>query len=296
MRYVEPIDLLDTLVINYNSVDSALSEWDPSKSDYALGNVVKVAADKKKYKLAASVVEAGAMPSQNPTIWQGSPLSEYAMFEHKKSTLSQSLEGIKFSFSGAGVDTLYLQDIDGTQVSVHEKNEAGEILQTQTKDIYEYEIASLGEYLFQRDTPKNRTIQFNINSLLVHTIEVEITGVCECRYFIAGQKAELGHTLVDGIDYNLDDFFTQERDAWGDIIWSDSRIIESATLPVLADNSVINSNVNRLQFLQGKPILWIADDREVVEFDFINIFGRLLNVRVSPLINKSTKSLQIEGM
>jgi hypothetical protein len=299
MKYVVPIEFSSIpVVINYDSIDSAIAEYDPQKVDYALNDIVKVVADKKKYKLASAAVDPGTIPNQNPTIWQASSLSEYSMFNHKSSALSQGTDGIKFSFSGAGVDTVYFQDVDGDQIIVREKDSSGVVLQTQTIDIYNYNISSLGEYLFQKDNSKNKKIQVDIIEILSYTIEIEITGNASCRYFVAGQKDDLGWTLTDGIDYNIDDFFTQERDSWGDIIWGENRVIESANLPLIENNSLININVNKLHFLQGKPILWLADDRDikVKEHEFINIFGRLINARIKPLKLTSTKTLQIEGM
>lgn len=296
MKYVKPLDISGSLVLNYNSVDSTIPEYDALKTNYVLGDIVKVALDKKKYKLASATVAAGIIPKDNPTIWSESTLSEYAMFNHKSSNISEGTNGIKFSQSGAGIDTIYLQDIDGTQVIITEKDSLGAILFTHTVDIAGYDISSFGDYLFQKEQDKLKNILINITSILADTIDVEITGNASCRYYIAGQKSDSGYTLANGINYNVDDFFKQKRDSWGDVIWGSSRTIDSATIPVIEDSSIISINIKRLKALQGYPVLFIADDREQVKFDFINIFGRLINVRVSPLPKMTTHTLQIEGM
>ena len=295
MTNVIPTELTNIVSINYNSIDAAIAEYDPSKTNYVLGDYVKVTADKKKYKLAAQTIEAGVIPKDNPTTWKDSTLSEFAMFNPDTSLKSEGVNGIKFSISGAGVDTIFFQETDGTQVIVREKDSNGVDLHTHTVDIYEYDIDSFGKYLFPKPLEKKRKIQVDLKEIITYTIEIEIKGIASCRHFVAGQKEDFGYTLADGMSYHLGNYFTLERDSWGDIISNETRLIEDATIEVIVDNSLINTYVNRLYSLQGKSILLIADDREKKEFQFTNIFGRLLDTDITPSSMISTKTLQIEG-
>ena len=302
MTVVEPIDLMNTIEIDYSattSADAGLLEWDENKTDYTLEDEVKVASDKKKYKLAADTVEAGTIPKDNPTIWVSSPLSEYAMFDYENE-YATSLSG---NFVGNipnayGIDAVFFQGVDGDTITVTSYNTDDVEIDTNTEDIYDWDISSFGLYLFPKQAVKKEKITFDLFSLEQDKIKIEINGTnIDCSYCLAGPKDQLGITLRDGIGYSQNNFYTTSRDAWGNLISTKLRLIEDVSLPVVDYNQDANINSNKTARLFAKPALWIADDRDRsnVEFDFINIFGVLVTNSIVPGKDISEKTMKIEG-
>lgn len=302
MTVVEPIDIYDSVVIDYNEIDSAdeaLPEWDNTKADYTTGDEVKVLADRKKYKCASDTVSAGTVPKDNPDIWVESPLLEYAMFNYNNEYASSFTGDYIVTIPNAvRIDTLFFQDIDGDDITVELYDSSDVLLETLEDDIYEWEIKSFGDYLFPTTPVKKSKIQFDFLHLDLDYIKITISGTTtQCRYCVTGTKDQLGLTLRDGIGYSQNNFYALERDAWGNLISTNQRLIEDASLPVIDYNEDVGKNANKTSRLFGSPCLWIADDRDKkqVEFPFINIFGVLTSNSITPSMTVSEKILKIEG-
>jgi len=303
MKVVKPIDIYNTIEVVYNSTtssDSSLPEWDPLKADYAYEDEVKVVADKKKYKLAAQTVPAGTVPKDNPTIWVESPLVEYAMFNYKNEYASEFNGNYVATLPNANkIDTLYFQDIDGDSIKITLYDVNNVELEVLEEAIYEWDITSIGSYLFPDDPVLKNKIQFDFFRIDLDHIKIEILGTTtKSRYCLVGYKDDVGITLRDGIGYSQNNFYTLERDAWGNLINSGQRLIEDASLPVIDYNTEVNKNANKVSRLFGSPNLWIADDRdrENVEFDFINMFAMLISNSITPGGTVSEKILKLEGV
>lgn len=302
MTVVEPIGLLNTIEIDYTvttSTDNAIAEWDPAKADYTLGDEVKVAAQRTKYKLAADTVAAGTVPSENPAIWISSPMVEFAMFDYNNEYASTFLGNFAAEIPDASrVDTLYFEGIDGETITVTSYDGSDVVIYTITENIYDWDIPDFHSYLFPKEPTRKNKLSVDIFDIFQSKIRVEISGAnTECRYLVAGLKDPLGITLRDGIGYSQNNFYTNSRDAWGNIISTNSRIIEDVSLPVLDYNADVNIHANKTSRLFGRPCLWLADDRDRanVEFDFINIFGILVSNSITPGASVSEKTLKIEG-
>jgi hypothetical protein len=307
MKIVDPINIFNTVTVDYGddntplsrSTDYNLPEWDSSKSDYALGDEVKVQADRKKYKLATISVDAGVTPKDNPAIWIASPLAEFTSFDYNNEYAGEFTTDYKFTISNANsIDTLFFQGIDGNTITVELLDGNDVVLDTITEDIYDWKIESFGQYLFPNDPVLKLKIEIDFISLALEKIRVIIAGDnVKCRYCVAGYKDDHGITLREGVGYNINNFYTSSRDAWGNLIDTDTRIIEDVSLPVLDTNNILNTNVNKIGKLYGAPKLFIADDRDkaIREFDFINIFGKLTSANITPGGTASQKILKIEG-
>lgn len=307
MKVVEPMDIFDSVVIDYGddttplsrSDDYNLVEWDSSESEYIFGDEVKVIEDRKKYKLAASSVDAGVVPSENPTIWISSPLAEYAMFEYDNDYQGVFYGDVKFTINDANIiDTVFFQDIDGDTITVELIDGDNTVIDTFIEDIYDLGIDSFETYLFPNESVLKRKMQFDFISLSVESIRVTISGTnTKCRYCVVGYKDDFNITLRDGLGYSQQNFYKYSRDAWGNLLDSQVRIIENLSIPVFDYNANIERNVNKLFRLYGDAKLWIADDRDKanVEFDFINIFAKLISASVAPAAVASKKILKLEG-
>lgn len=307
MKTVDPLPIYNSVRIDYGndtsplsrSADYDLPEWDGTKTDYTTNDEVKVIADRKKYKCASDTVNAGTTPRDNPSVWIPSPLAEFSPFEYNNEYAGEFTTDYKFVIDEVdNVDTIFFQGIDGDTVTVELLNGNYDVLDTLVEDIYDWQIESLGNYLFPENPTLKMKIQLNFISLEIEKIRVTIAGKnIKCRYCVVGYKDDNGITLRDGIGYNINNFYATERDAWGNLIDTNTRIIEDASLPILDKNETANTNVNKIAKLYGTPKLFIADDRDkaVREFDFINIFGKLTSASVTPGGGYSQKILKIEG-
>lgn len=308
MKVVKPLDIFDTVEVNYTvttgSPDAGLTEWDSGKADYELGDEVKVAADRKKYKLAADSVAAGTVPSTNLDVWIESPLAEYAPFDYNNEYAAEIASDYEFTIPDANViDTLFFQDLEGEKITVELLDSSEEIIgEALEEDIYDWEIEVFGKYLFPDDPVLKNKIQFDFLELELDKIKVTIaknttTNISKCRYCPTGYKDDIGITLRNGIGYNQNNFYTASRDAWGNLVSGGTRLVEDVSLPVLDYNADANINANKTSRLFGSPNLFIADDRdkENVEFDFINIFGELITNSIVPGGAVSQKTMKIEG-
>lgn len=302
MKVVTPADIINDVIIDasVDSSDASLVEYDAAKADYALGDVVKVAADRKKYKLASDTVAAGTTPKDNPDIWKASPLVEYAAFNYNNEYASTFTGDYKFIIPNAiGMDTLFFQDVDGDTITVELLDENDNVLETQTEDIYDWTIETFGAYLFPEDPVLKRKAQFDFIHFSLRKLRVTISGTTtKCRYVVAGYKDDLGMTLQDGISYSQNNYFSLSRDAWGNVVNNVQRVIEDVSLPVLDRNTEVNNNANKTARLFASPHLFIADDRDKanVKFKFINIFGMIVSNNIVPGASASDKTLKIEGI
>lgn len=302
MKVVSPINISDSVVVNYDvttSADANIPEYDLLKADYALNDEVKVTADKKKYKLAIATVAAGVLPKDNADIWYSSPLNEFAMFFYDNEYATESAGSIEFTVHDANIiDTVFFQDIDGDTITLELLDANGAVFDTLQEDIYDWEIQSFEQYLFPSDPVLKRKIQFDFIELNLQSIRVTISGTTtKCRYCVVGYKDDVGMTLRDGIGYNQNNFFATQRDSWGNLESTKIRVIEDVSLPVLDYNTHASININKISRLFAEVNLWIADDRdkENVEHDFINIFGVLISNNVVPGQMITQKTLKIEG-
>ena len=297
---VDPINVLYSVIIEQaNSVDSALDEWDPVKTDYALEDEVKVAADRKKYKLAAQSVDAGVVPSENPDIWMASVLTEYAPFDYNNEAAGE-FDGdfICVIPDAYGIDTLFFQDFDGDSITAELLDVNDEVIDTFTTDIYEWEIENFSSYLFPKDAVLNFKEQFDFMYINLYKIRITISGATtKCRYIVPGFKDDLGLTMRKGIGYSQNNFYTSERDGWGNLIDKPLRMIEDATIPVINENALINKHTNKTARLFGSSKLYIADDRDkkIADFPFVNLFGQLISNNVTPGGHASTTILKLKG-
>lgn len=302
MKYVTPASILNTVDVDYTvttSPDASIAEYDVTKADYALGDEVKVPADRKKYKLAADTVKAGVIPKDNPTIWQEAPLSEFAPFNYDNEAAAVFSGNFKFTIPNAsGMDTLFFQDINGDSITVELLDSNSSVLETLSEDIYGWQIENFGEYLFPNDPVPNRKMQFDFMDFSLTSLRVTISGATtKCRYVVAGYKDDLGMTLQDGISYSQNNFYALSRDAWANIVSTDQRLIEDVSVPVHDWNTDVNRNANKTARLFATPHLFIADDRDKanVKFEFTNIFGMLISNNIIPGGASSDKTLKIEG-
>jgi len=302
MKIVQPANIHDIIVIDYNetvSADENLAEWDPLKADYAFEDEVKVAADKKKYKLATQTVSAGVVPKDNLDIWIPSPLSELAMFVYDND-YSSSLNG---NFKGTipdafDIDTLYFQNIDGDSIVVSLLDANDGVIEVLEDEIYDWEIDSFFKYMFPDDPVLKNKIQFDFVDLRIEKIIIEIRGSqIDCSFAIAGYKQDVGVTMRDGIGFTQNNFYANERDSWGNLISTKLRVIEDVSLPVREYSENISKNINKISHLFGSPNLFIGDDRdkENADFPFINIFGILTSNSVTPGGSVTDTILKIEG-
>lgn len=302
MKVVEPITIYNTIIIDYGattSPDASLPEWDLLKADYAFGVEVKVAADKKKYKLAAQTVAAGTVPKDNTTIWIPSPLAELAMFEYDDDYTTVLNGNFKATIPNAHmIDTLYFQNIEGDTITITLLDDSDVVLETLTEDIYDWQIDTFSKYLFPDDPVRKSKIQFDFIDLRMTKIQIEIQGtITMCTYAIAGYKEDVGMTLREGIGFTQDNFYTNTRNEWGNLLSTNLRVVEDVSLPVTDYNANVTKNVNKISRLFAKPNLWIADDRdkENAEFIFLNIFGILITSSITPGGGMTDKILKIEG-
>lgn len=302
MKVGSPIDIYNTVTVNYTvttSPDDVIPEYDPLKTDYAQSDVVKVAADRKKYKLASLTVAAGVIPNQNPTIWFSSPLAEFAMFKYDNEYATEITGNQEFLIENANsIDTIFLQGIDGDTVTIELLDGSDKVLDTLVEDIYDWEIEDFNKYLFPDELVLKNKLQFDFIELELEKIRVTIAGATtKCRYFVVCFKEEIGMTMWDGIGYNQNNFFTTERDPWGNLIDTNLRVVEDVTLPVRDYSAQANININRISRLFAKPNLWMADDRDkrTRDNDFINMFGTLVSNSAVPGAAKTDKTLKIWG-
>jgi len=301
MKVVSPVNIFNSVTIigELSSADSQLPEWDPQKSDYAHEDEIKVLADKKKYKLAAQSVTAGLIPKDNPTIWVAAPLAEYAMFDLNNEYAPEITGSRVFFISDANfLDTLFFQDIDGDTITVELLRSDNTVIDTLAENIYDWEIDSFARYLFPTDPVLKPKIQFDFLELELEAIKITISGTTtKCRYFVCGEKVDIGMTLCDGIGYTQNNFYKTTRDSWGNLVDSGQRLIETVSLPVLDYNKTANINASKTSKLFGTPKLWIADDRDrkSVEFDFINLFAVFVSNNTVPGSTTTQKTLKLEG-
>ena len=280
---IPPDDIFMNVTADFETADDSIAEYVPTYAGYVQGDEVQLESLRMKYRLASATIAAGMTPNENLDIWIQSPINQYAAFYYPSTAPTVGPNGIKWIISPAHLDTAFLQDISGDKVIVTLKDINGTELETESRDIEVWKRTKFSDVMFPKRPETIRKPQFDMFNPFAASMEIEITGNASCRFVVPGKKERLSCTIVDGLDYSTDDFYDQERDAWGDLVIGKSRVIETASLPSVQWNEEMNTSMLSLLSLQGKLILMLADDRDFKDrhFPFVNLFGKMNRVNAS---------------
>lgn len=301
MRVIPPLAITDAVLTSSTAAEPHATE-DPyvAGTTYALGAVVVVAADHRKYESLQSG-NTGHTPISSPAWWfDVGPSNRWAMLDLLRNTKTVQASPLTVVLTpGVRINSVVLLGLEATSVTVTMTSGAT-VVYTHTDDLNTREVANWYDYFFEPFGSIPSVALFDLPPFSGATLTVTITnttGDSACSGIVIGSHQYIGEAQQEAESETLG-FSTFDRDEFGNVTLIPRRSVPTANITVVTEKAIINAVRNLRADLEGTPAFWSTlDDATSDWFESFALLGVFRKFAInSTYPDHAVLSLEIEEL
>ena len=264
---------------------------------YALGDIVLSTTTHRVYESLAGSNTGNALTDTTKWLDIG-PTGKWAMLDSVIGTVASRATPITVTIDTGIINSLALLDLAGTDVDVSMTDGAGgpsvfseNYLLPDTADLFDWY-----DYFFAEIVPTTTLVVRNIPPYPSGRLTVTINAVTTagCGTLVIGKLVDIGATLAQP-SIGIIDYSRKETDVFGATSVVERSYAKKIDARFWFDTSRADFVARKLAAVRATPVVWLADDADIIEslvaFGFYRDWGVDI---VYP--NYSEASITIEGL
>jgi len=275
MKIIEPADFALT---STNVADSQYPVWDASTS-YSAGDNVYLTDNHGEYKALTN--NSGKYPADNPADWQWlGTTNRWRMFDQYLNTVTENNGTIDFKITAYSTEAFYLANIEVTNLTIEvTNNKTGEIIESEDVNLMQdpidwldyfygdWYIYNKGSFVYFRKTL--------VEDVTYHIIIDNKNDTAKAGIFVIGKLKDIGVSLTNANLSALDYSKVETDSNTGITFLQQGNYAKTLDLDVLTNTRGLDVVYRTLTGIRGKPMVFVADDRDSENLSSLAVFGYL---------------------